>query len=282
MRVPFVKMQGLGNDFVVIDARALTEPLEGPQAIRWCDRHFGVGGDGLLLWRGSLQDPQMVVVNADGSVPEMCGNGLRCFAKFLGDRYLPAATALTVQTGAGPLSCALQRGADGLVERVAVEMGHASWRPEDVPLAQPEPLLQGTLVVDGVVLQLSALSTGNPHVVTFDAMDRETRLRLGPLLSHHPLFPRQANVEFVEVIADHGELRLVVDVFERGCGWTLACGTGATAAAHEAARQGRIPYDREVAVQLPGGLLGLTVRRDGSACMAGPAATVFEGHITLD
>lgn len=282
MRVPFVKMQGLGNDFVVIDARDMAQALAGEVAIRWCDRHFGIGADGLLLWRGSVHAPQMVVVNADGSIPEMCGNGLRCFAKYLGDRFLPTASEVTVQTGAGPLRCALLRDPAGHVARVAVEMAKASWQAKEVPLARDEPLLHEALAVDGETVHLSALSTGNPHAVTFDRWDRDTRLRLGPLLSRHPLFPREANVEFVQVLERAGEASLVVDVFERGCGWTLACGTGATAAAHEAARQGRIPYDREVAVHLPGGVLGLTVRRDGSARMAGPAVSVFEGHIDLD
>lgn len=286
MRVKFWKLQGLGNDFALIDARALPlEPLTDA-APRLCDRHFGVGGDGLLLWSGSVAAPRMTVVNADGSVPEMCGNGLRCFVKWLADHQLPEAAEVTVQTGAGALRCAVERGPDGRVTQVQVAMGQAQWQPAQVPLHADQPLLAAALPdlpqpLDGPPLRWTALATGNPHLVTFDRVSAAERLRLGPLLSGHARFPRQINVEFASLVAGADGPAIHVDVFERGCGWTLACGTGATATVHAAARLGLVPVGQPVAVRLPGGWLSIAVDAEGSATMRGPAREVFEGTLDL-
>lgn len=286
MRVQFWKMQGLGNDFILCDGRlldlgALIEA--GPQL---CDRHFGVGADGLLLWTGSVADPQMTVINSDGSVPEMCGNGLRCFAKWLGDHHLPNARSVTVRTGAGPLSCLLERGNDGLVSSVQVAMGAAEWQPDRVPLHSESPLLQGELSDlpqphGAPGLRWTALSTGNPHLVTFDPVSPEDRLVLGPQLSIHPRFPNQINVEFAKVVATFNGPELHVEVFEHGYGWTMACGTGATAAVHAAVRLGLVPADQEIPLRLPGGWLKIAVTSQGLATMRGPALEVFEGSLEL-
>lgn len=287
MRVAFCKLEGLGNDFVLIDARSLPiEPLLRA-APRLCDRHFGIGADGLLLWTGSLQAPRMTVVNADGSVPEMCGNGLRCFVKWLGDHQLPQADSVAVLTGAGALQCAVERDGDGRVTLVQVAMGVAQWQPEAVPVRSDAPLLAA--VIDdlpqppqGPALRWTALSTGNPHLVTFDPVAPADRLLLGPQLSSHSRFPRQINVEFASV--QHGDAgpALHVDVYERGCGWTLACGTGATATVHAAVRLGLVPAEQPVAVRLPGGWLSIAIGADGSATMRGPAHEVFAGSVALD
>lgn len=286
MRVQFWKMHGLGNDFVVLDARELNEAALVRAAPQLCDRHFGIGADGLLLWTGSAKQPRMTVVNADGSVPEMCGNGLRCFAKWLGDHHLPHAAQIDVATGSGTLECQLQRGDDGLVQTVQVTMGVAEWRPALVPMESDTPLILGNFSdlpqPEGTpLLRWTALSTGNPHLVTFDPLATADRLALGPILSVHPRFPRQINVEFAQVVVTDQGPELHVDVFERGCGWTLACGTGATATVHAAVRLGLVPADREIPLKLPGGWLSITVSAQGLATMRGPANDVFEGTFDL-
>jgi diaminopimelate epimerase len=269
MLLNFAKYHGLGNDFAVVDARALDLAFPGALGQKLCDRNRGIGADGVLVWTGSLAQPRMTVVNADGSVAEMCGNGLRCFVKYLLDRHLPQLTALDVDTGNGRLHCAVTRDATGTVATVAVQMGVA----RDVFAAEIH-------AVDRDV-HLTALNLGNPHAVTFDAIAPLDRLQLGPILGAHPLFPQQANVEFVQILP--GDLpRMQVDVYERGCGWTQACGTGATAAAIVAVQSGRMPRNVEIAAQLPGGWLGLTVADDGMATMRGPAVHVFDGAIDLD
>lgn len=291
MRIKFWKMQGLGNDFALIDARQLPlQPLM-EAAVGLCDRHFGIGADGLLLWTGSAEQPRMTVVNADGSVPEMCGNGLRCFVKWLGDHQLPGAQSVAVQTGAGALQCAVERGAPGSADQgrvtlVQVAMGIAQWAPELVPVLSDAPLLGGLLAdlpqpTQGPPLRWTALSTGNPHLVTFDPLSPQERLALGPQLSSHARFPRQINVEFARVQQGLRGPEIHVDVFERGCGWTLACGTGATATVHAAVRLGLVPAGQAVPVRLPGGWLSIEIGADGSAIMRGPAEEVFEGSVDI-
>jgi diaminopimelate epimerase len=283
MDLPFVKYHGLGNDFAVVDGREVDLGLGGALGQALCDRHTGLGADGVLVWTGSVTAPAMQVVNADGSIAEMCGNGLRCFVKFLLDRHDRDAAEVTVDTGAGPLHCRVWRDAQGDVESIAVRMSRPSFEPAVIPLAAAAPMIDTPLEVAGRTLHLTALNTGNPHAVTFDALSAQDRAELGPILCSHPLFPRQANVEFVQILASEGDTpRLQVDVFERGCGWTQACGTGATAATIAATRLGHVPAGREVSVRLPGGWLGITVGEDGVATMRGPAVEVFAGTVDLE
>ena len=284
MRLRFHKYHGLGNDFALIDARQTVPDLRGEPARLLCDRHRGIGADGLLLWTGSVQAPRMQVINADGSVPEMCGNGIRCFAKHIGDLFATNAAFLDIETGAGLLRCGLHRAADAQVEAVTVAMGRATLDAASVPIARREPLLAGTL--DGVEpsLRWTAVGIGNPHVITLDPVQGARRAELGPLLSHHRDFPNATNVEFVQVLdpgAD-GAPRMRVDVYERGCGWTQACGTGATAAAFAAVQLGAMPAGRAIAVQLPGGWLEISVATDGATTMRGPAVLVYQGEIELE
>ncbi len=280
MLLPFSKYHGLGNDFAVVDARALDLTFPGQLGQNLCDRFRGIGADGVLVWTGTLDEPRMTVVNADGSIAEMCGNGLRCFVKHLLDRHLPHLPALAVQTGNGLLKCAVTRAANGEVATVAVQMGVASHAPERIPLARSQPLQDQPVHVADRDVRLTALSLGNPHAVTFDAISAEERAQLGPLLGHHPLFPQQANIEFAQLLPGDGP-RMQVDVYERGCGWTQACGTGATAAAIVAVETGRMPRNREIAVKLPGGWLAITVGDDGEATMRGPAVHVYDGAIDV-
>jgi len=284
MRLTFHKYHGLGNDFALIDARLGSVEFTADRARRLCDRHTGIGADGLLLWTGSTERPRMQVINADGSVPEMCGNGIRCFIKHIADRFAPTAHTLTVETGAGSLACAIARGADGAVASVAVAMGVPSLAPAAVPIARDQPLLNESLELGGHGLRWTAVGVGNPHVVTFDAIEAAARANLAPRVGRNPMFPKGVNVEFAQILAPDaaGAPRLAVDVFERGCGWTQACGTGATATAFAAVQLGLAPSGREIAVRLPGGWLFMTVAQDGMTTMRGPATHVFDGEIELD
>lgn len=281
MRLEFTKLHGLGNDFAVFDARRLDLPWRGELAKRLCDRHTGIGADGILLFTGTPEAPAMTVINADGSVPEMCGNGLRCMVRWLCDRFGLAGDRMAVQTGAGLIDCAVQRDGRGHVQSVALALGPATYAPSDVPVLADAPLIDAPFAVAGKSVAITALAIGNPHAVTFDPLTAALRRKLGPLLSRHPRFVRQTNVEFVALGYGNGGPHLRVHVFERGCGWTQACGTGATAAVIAAARLGHVGYDENVAVELPGGLLHVVARRDGSATLSGPAVAVFAGSVDV-
>ncbi len=270
---PFSKYQGLGNDFVVIDCRATGSDVDADFSRRVCDRHFGVGADGVLT---ILPEPgtagRMVVHNADGSVAEMCGNGLRCVVKHLAELGSDRPQVLDVATGAGVLRCEIDWGIHG-VERVTVAMGPAHLQAPILPFVPGTP---------GFVLQPieghkgTAVSLGNPHLVLLDVPPSEAG-RLGPGLEVHPLFPQRTNVEFVQPRAEGG---FEVTVWERGVGLTLACGTGACAVVVAAALDGRCPFGVWVPVQLPGGLLEIKVARDLSQVwLKGPVAFVFAGQV---
>ncbi|MFN8534350.1 MAG: diaminopimelate epimerase [Dehalococcoidia bacterium] len=274
----FAKMHGIGNDFVMVDAR--NQEADWPAlAERMCNRHFGVGGDGLILVLPSDQaDLRMRMFNPDGSESEMCGNGIRCYAKFvLDDGILPAGKDdLSVETGAGVLSLRVQRAGDE-VESVTVDMGEPRLRPEQVPvdasLVTGDRVLNYPLEVNGLTIPISCVSMGNPHAITFVEGDlRDYPLdRIGPLVEHHPFFPRRVNFEIVRV---RDRAHLDVRVWERGAGLTLACGTGACATVVAARIHDLV--DEEVEVCLPGG--PLVIRWDsGPVLMRGPAELVFRG-----
>ena len=274
----FSKMHGAGNDFVVLapdnpdaDWEALARAL--------CDRHFGVGADGLLLALPSSRcDIRMRMFNPDGSEAEMCGNGIRCLAKYAVESGLAQARgdAVTVETLAGDLRCKLS-GAGGRVERVRVAMGVPRFAPAEIPvLAEGEgPVRNLVLVAGGCELSLTCVSMGNPHAVFFaeDPIDRIELERLGPLVERHPAFPRRVNFEVVNDV-ERGRVR--ARVWERGAGLTLACGTGACAvgvAAHLAGYS-----DRRTSVELPGGTLEIEWDGAGEVFLTGPAVEVFRGE----
>jgi len=302
--LPFVKVEGLGNDFLVVDLRpgkpafALAELVQKPDTVRaLCDRHFGVGGDGVLaILPGERGDARMRVLNADGGEAEMCGNGIRCVAKILydGDEALRRPT-LHIDTGAGLLACTMgvenQRATS-----VAVEMGGPELAARLVPVASEAPRLVRAplrLRKGESRFAFTAVSMGNPHAVIFvddpDANLGQLAEVHGPGIEVDPLFPRRTNVEFAAVRRKVGhapEIDLVV--WERGCGITLACGTGACATVVAACLEGRIEPDRETAVNLPGGTLHITAKSgaagpDGptfaGVTMRGPANIVFEAAI---
>jgi diaminopimelate epimerase len=274
----FTKMHGTGNDFVMVDARDLSADWES-LARAMCDRHFGVGSDGLILALPAVDaDLRMRMFNPDGSESEMCGNGIRCLARFAVERGIskPRDGAVMIDTLAGRLRCEVF-GPDGTVERVRVSMGAPRLAPDEIPvLAESSgPVLNLPVRVDGAEFSVSCVSMGNPHAVhVTDTPVGEMELeRVGPLVEHHPLFPRRVNFEVVNVLSRR---RLRMRVWERGAGLTLACGTGACAAAVAARLRGLI--DDAVDIELPGGVLRIEWSGSGEVYLTGPAETVFEGH----
>ena len=274
MKLNFTKMHGLGNDFVVIDGINQTITLD-PARIRFlADRHFGIGCDQVLLVEAADQsdaDFRYRIFNADGSEVEQCGNGARCFARFVRDHGLTTQDELQVITAGGLLRLRLQ--ADG---RVAVDMGQPRLEPADVPFFATARAQRYPIAADGVELEIGVVSMGNPHaVLVVEAVDHAPVAHLGPLLERHGRFPNRTNVEFMQIISpDQVRLR----VFERGTGETLACGSGACAAVVAGRLWGLLWPN--VRVELPGGELTIHWAGEGeTVTMTGPAVTVFEGWI---
>jgi diaminopimelate epimerase len=283
MLIEFTKSHGLGNDFVLIDGRTGASQIDAAAARSLCDRHHGIGADGVLLLEQSLEAPRMRVLNSDGSEAGMCGNGLRCFVKWLVEHFEIPGVALSVQTGAGPLACRFERDVVGQVHSVSVVMGRPTIEPAAIPLAASSPMQGQKFEVEGLAVTLSAAALGNPHVVTFDPVSESDRQRLGPALSRHPLFPSQANVSFARLrsATDEAVARIGLEVYERGCGWTQACGTAATVTAFLAVQQGMVPTGRPLDVELPGGTLRIELDDEGTATMTGPAVEVYRGRVDL-
>jgi diaminopimelate epimerase len=280
MGLRFAKYEGLGNDFVLVhaddDAAGAKRALEQATAI--CDRHRGVGADGVLLIERGERGFAMRVVNADGSQPEMCGNGLRCVALCLVHRGLvqPGA-AFEVDTDSGPHGCIVSSSArESIVE---VSMRPASLQPRDVPVLADGLVLDQPFDVAGTRVNLSGVSMGNPHGVTFDDLGDAARATLGPLLEKHARFPHGANIGFARVL---GPQRISLSVWERGVGFTEACGTGACACAVAAVETGRAQRHTPVEIQLPGGALQIRVGEpDARIAMSGPARHVFDGQLAV-
>ena len=274
MKLYFTKMHGIGNDFVVIDAIRQSVALT-PAAIRaLADRHVGIGCDQLLLVETPTRadaDFRYRIFNADGGEVEQCGNGARCFARFVREHDLSDRDELVVETAAGLLRLRLL--ADG---RVAVDMGQPRLEPAEVPFFATERAARYPIAADGVELEIAAVSMGNPHAVLMvEDVERAPVAHLGPLLERHGRFPNRANVGFMQLLApDHIRLR----VFERGTGETRACGSGACAAVVAGRLWGLLWPN--VRVDLPGGTLEIHWAGEGEpVTMIGPATTVFEGWI---
>ncbi len=291
MKIPFLKYHGIGNDFIVLNCwnEAPEEILADPElARRLCNRHTGIGADGLLLVlppdedKDQAGDARMRVINADGSEAEMCGNGLRCVAKYLRDKWprFQDTERLWVDTGAGLLLCDLTLGEDGLVASVKVDMGQPRQEPVELGLTRGEPVTDEELEIPGSSpRRATAVSMGNPHLVFFvDEDPRPLATNLGPALEQDDLFANRTNVEFARFV-DGG---LELWVWERGCGITQACGTGACATVAAAVITGRHPADTPLPVHLPGGTLVIEVPKDLSrVLMDGPAEEVFAGEIEI-
>jgi len=281
----FGKYHGLGNDFLVVDLRDAradeAAAAQDPKVVQaLCDRQFGVGGDGVLaILPASDADARMRVLNSDGSEAEMCGNGIRCVAKYLHDRGGVHKSSIAVATGAGRLVCDVHT-ANGAAETVTVQMGAPRLLRGEIPMTGPanERCIEQPLDVTG--RPVTAVSMGNPHAITFVTSRDEARQlaeTIGPKVEHHAWFPRRTNAEFAHVI-NRREIDLWV--WERGCGITLACGTGACATTVAAVVTGRCDEDEEVRVHLPGGDLIITVARGlTGVAMRGPALFVFDGEL---
>jgi diaminopimelate epimerase len=277
--LPFWKMHGTGNDFVL--AESDRADADWPAlARRVCDRHFGIGADGLILVLPSdVADFRMQIVNADGSDGVMCGNGVRCFVKYCFDRGLVdrADGTMTVETGPGVLSAEATRDAEGIVRSVRVAMGLPALRPSDLGarVEREAPVLDLRLEAAGEELSLTLVSMGNPHVVAFldEAPANYDLHRFGPAVEHHATFADRTNFEVVRVRdRSHIDMR----VWERGVGETLACGSGACASVVAARLHGRVDGDVEVSV--PGGTLRIEWDGAGQVYLSGPATRVFEGE----
>lgn len=276
MLLRFTKMHGLGNDFVVLDLISQHAHIQPKHVKQWGDRHTGIGFDQLLIVEAPSNpdvDFRYRIFNADGSEVEQCGNGARCFARFVLDKRLTAKKNIRVETKGGIIELNVQ--ANG---QVRVDMGAPRLDPAQVPFQADRAALSYQVDVAGRKVELAALSMGNPHaVIRVEQLDQAPVHELGPKLEHHPRFPQRVNVGFLQVLdPQHARLR----VWERGAGETQACGTGACAAAVAAIRQGwmRSPVN----IELPGGSLTIEWAGEGtSVFMTGPAVRVYEGQLRL-
>ena len=278
MRRKFVKMQGAGNDYIYFDC--LREPLEGAEAlaVRLSDRHKGIGGDGIVLICPSAgADARMRMFNADGSEGNMCGNAIRCVAKYLFDAGIARKEELTIETRSGIKRLRiLPRGENGAF-RVRVDMGPAVFEAARIPVrTEAAEFVRGKVEAGGRTFEATCVSMGNPHCVVFEDPDGLDLSHIGPLFESHPLFPERINTEFVKKT---GERSLKMRVWERGSGETMACGTGACAAVAAAVRLGVFPAGEDVRVQLRGGELTICVQ--DTVFMTGEAETVFTGEVEL-
>ncbi len=272
----FTKMHGIGNDYIYVnlfDQELPGDPSEVAKAIS--DRHFGIGSDGLILIGPSqCADARMRMFNADGSEGEMCGNGVRCVAKYIHDHGIAPKDRVTVETGRGVLTLDLDV-RQGKVQRVRVDMGTPILRAADIPTTLPDPPVNAQIGVNEGTFTLTSVSMGNPHAVIYvDDVASFPVETLGPVLERHPVFPRRVNVHFVEVLS-RGEVRM--RTWERGSGITLACGTGACAVCVAGVLTDHT--DRTLLAHLPGGDLELEwPADDASVFMTGPATEVFSGE----
>jgi len=285
MTIPFSKYHGLGNDFVLVDNRDSAEPKMSPEeAVAVCDRNFGIGADGVIfvLPATGETDYTMRIYNSDGSEPEMCGNGIRCMAKFVADleaqdgKQPELPHTYQIHTLAGTIRPELKEGGS-----ITVDMGEPGLLAKEIPttlVADDEKVVDETLSVGGKDYQVSCVSMGNPHCITFvDDVEAVPLAEIGPLFEHHEVFPARINTEFVEVVRPD---YLKMKVWERGAGPTLACGTGTCALVVAAVLNKKC--DRQVEVELPGGNLQIEWAQNNRVYMTGPATLVFAGDVLVE
>jgi diaminopimelate epimerase len=269
MNLKFWKMHGLGNDFILLDSRKTGFVPKPARVRKWCHRRFGIGADQMLiLLPSSCADFRMRIFNADGSEAQMCGNGIRCLVRFIHDRKISRKKKLAIETLAGIVYPEI------LGKSVRVNMGTPVFEPQRIPANLAGSAIGRPLEVNGNLFEITVLSMGNPHcVIPVQMVEGVWIEHIGPLVERHKLFPQGTNVEFVQVSS---RKKLKVRVWERGVGETLACGTGACAAAVACAKAGL--SERKVTVSLPGGDLKINWQEHtGNVFMTGPAEFVFEG-----
>lgn len=279
MKLNFTKMHGCGNDYVYFNC--FEQSIEHPEelSIRLSDRHFGIGGDGIILICPSdVADAKMRIFNADGSEGKMCGNGIRCVGKYVYDSGIAKKPVITIDTLSG-IKVLQMEIEDGVAVGATVDMGPAILTPADIPTKfDGERAVSVPLTANGETHHVTCVSMGNPHCVIFtddvDSLDLE---RIGPAFENHEMFPERINTEFIRVIDDH---TLQMRVWERGSGETWACGTGACASAVAAVLCGYCPMNEEITLHLRGGDLRIRYTEE-AVYMTGSATTVFEGSITV-
>ncbi len=274
----FYKMHGIGNDYIYFDCLEMPFADPGPAAVRLSDRHFGIGGDGIVLISPSeIADAKMRMFNADGSEGKMCGNAIRCVGKYLYDFKKTNKTHLKIETlsGVKTLDLILKNGG---TERVKVDMGAPELSPEKLPVLLPgDRIVARKTEIAGTGTEITCVSMGNPHCVVFqDPRDLDIE-KIGPLFENAPIFPERTNTEFVKVL---GKNDLQMRVWERGSGETWACGTGACAAAVAAVLNGFAERDKDIRVRLRGGDLTIRWTKD-TVWMTGEAALVYTGEVEI-
>ncbi len=276
MLLHFTKMHGLGNDFMVIDSVTQNVTITSDRVRKWSDRHTGIGFDQLLIIAPPSHpdiDFSYRIFNADGSEVEQCGNGARCFAKFVRDKRLTSKKHIIVETASGIIELHVLTN-----NQIRVNMGKPRLQPTEIPLKVQQQATSYTLFVEQQSIEFSAVSMGNPHaVLRAEDLELAPVATLGPKIEHHPLFPNKVNVGFLEVLdRHHAKLR----VWERGAGETQACGTGACAAAVTAIQNNWM--DSPINIKLAGGTLTIEWdKNDSPVFMTGNAVTVYEGKIQL-
>lgn len=275
----FYKMQGIGNDYIYFDC--MKEPVDNPAelAVRLSDRHFGIGGDGvILLCPSKVADCRMRMFNLDGSEGRMCGNGIRCVGKLAHDLGYVKGDSVRIETLSGIKTLSLYKDANGKVSSAKVDMGAPVLDGEKIPSTyRGETVVDAPIEVGGRTFRATLVSMGNPHCVVFEDPDAVGLERYGPLFERHPAFPERINTEFIRVIDRN---RLKMRVWERGSGETLACGTGACASAVAAVLNGYCDKNSEISVFLLGGELRITYT-DETVFMEGAATLVFTGEIEI-
>jgi len=270
MLVNFYKLEGTGNDFILLDFLRGRFSFKSGKIVKLCERHFGIGADGVLVLlkaRGKGADFQMRIFNSDGTEAEMCGNGIRCVARYIYEKGLSRKSVLKIETLAGLME----------VERRAglfrVRIGKPEFSPEKVPVLSDEPVIDKPLKIDGEEFRVTCVSVGNPHcVIPVESLEGIEMKQLGPVIEHHQWFPNRVNVEFVEVISQE---HLKVRVWERGAGETLACGTGACATLAACVKLGLAK--KSAKVSLPGGDL-LIELENNFLYLTGPARLLYKGQ----
>lgn len=277
MQLSFIKMHGLGNDFIVFDGRGLGDQPYASMAVSLCNRYTGIGADGLLIALNShMADIQMRIINSDGSEAEMCGNGIRCFAKYVYETGIVQKQSMTVETLGGIMAPTLSV-ENGMVSTVCVDMGTPRLNSSDIPVLGSGRCVNRELNVLGKRIRFTSLLLGVPHTIVFvDSLDQLDIAAFGSAIEHADVFPKRTNVNFVHVLDDHTvEMR----TWERGCGRTLACGTGASSTAVACVLNGKTGRSVEIKLQL--GSLHIHWADNDHVYMTGPAAEAFRGTVTL-
>lgn len=279
MIIPFTKMEGAGNDYVYINTFdvAIDEDAIATIAIKVSDRHFGIGSDGLvLICPSQVADVKMRMFNLDGTESEMCGNAIRCVAKYINDHKMINGLSTSIETLGGIKYIDMFIGDDGKVNKARVDMGAPKFGSVEIPCSLDNPF-GGVINAAGTPYSVYCVSTGNPHAIVFvDDVDNFDVDRVGKLLESHEVFPKKCNIEFVEKVSDK---QIKMRVYERGCGETMACGTGACASAIVCIKLG-ITKER-VNVVLLGGTLTIEYSEGANVFMTGPCTEVFSGEIDI-